>query len=109
MRASISAADPRFLTDTPLWFYILAEAQQPTLKFWCEQRKRNLVDADFMSGPALRSQLGPVGGRILLEVFNGVIDDDDRSFRRSADAKGWQPMIGKRMTFWDLLRFSGQV
>ena len=107
--ASISAADPRFLTDTPLWFYILAEAQQPTLNFWRAQNKRNLLDADFMSGPASRSQLGPVGGRILLEVFNGVIDDDDRSFRRYPDAKVWQPMIGKRMTFWDLLRFSGQV
>ena len=108
---SIGDADPRFLTDTPLWFYILAEAQVSTLKYWREQSppKRDLTDEDFMSGPASRSQLGPVGGRILMEVFNGVVDDDDRSFRNSPAAVGWRPMIGDTITFWHLLRFSGLV
>ena len=109
--ASIASASARFLVDTPLWFYILAEAQAPVLKYWREQTppQRNLTDADFMTGPASRSQLGPVGGRILLEVFNGIVDEDPRSFRNSADATGWRPMIGDTLSFWHLLRFTGLV
>ncbi len=102
---SIAAADPRFLTETPLWFYILAEAQRPTLAVWRE-KGRDLVDEDFMSGPASVSRLGPVGGRILLEVFNGLVDADPRSFRNAAPA-GWTPMIGPAISFWALLKFAG--
>ncbi len=107
---SIADADPGFLTATPLWFYILAEAQVSTMDLWYGlQPRRNLEEDDFMSGPASRSQLGPVGGRILLEVFNGIIDADPRSFRNSPDARGWRPMIGDTITFWHLLRFTGLV
>jgi len=90
---SIASADPRFLTETPLWFYILAEAQQPTLAYWREVGQRDLNDDDFATGPCSVSQLGPVGGRILMEVFNGIVDSDQRSFRRAAPS-GWTPMIG---------------
>lgn len=103
---SIGAADPRFLTETPLWFYILAEAQAPMVAHWRSLGERNLTDADFISGVGSVSRLGPVGGRIVLEVFNGIVDSDLRSFRHAAPA-GWEPMIGREISFWSLLRFAG--
>jgi hypothetical protein len=53
--------------ETPLWYYILREA-------------------DICTGG---HRLGPVGGRIVAEVLVGLIDADSTSFRRS-DRK-WQP------------------
>lgn len=53
--------------ETPLWFYILKEAEL-------------LHDGD---------QLGPVGGRIVGEVLVGIIDADPESFR--AIDPGWTP------------------
>ncbi|KQV48644.1 hypothetical protein ASC95_22315 [Pelomonas sp. Root1217] len=105
---SIESADKRFLTETPLWFYILAEAQAPVLSYWREAGKRDLNDDDFASGPCSISQLGPVGGRILMEVFNGIVDADPRSFRNAAPA-GWVPMIGNEISFWNVLKFTGLV
>ncbi|HEY8879475.1 MAG TPA: peroxidase family protein [Roseateles sp.] len=105
---SIDNADKRFLTETPLWFYILAEAQQPVLAYWREVGQRDLTDDDFVSGPCSVAQLGPVGGRILMEVFNGIIDSDPRAFRKAAPA-GWTPMIGKDISFWAILKFTGLV
>ncbi len=102
--------DAAFATATPLWFYVLAEAQRPTVDFWIDVKQRaDLGGDDFLAGPASGSQLGPVGGRILMEVFNGLVDEDPRSFRNSADAAGWQPMVGPKFTFWHLLRFAGLV
>jgi hypothetical protein len=105
---SIDSADKRFQTETPLWFYILAEAQQPVLAYWREVGQRDLTDDDFVTGPCSVSQLGPVGGRILMEVFNGIIDSDPRAFRNAAPA-GWTPMIGKDISFWAILKFTGLV
>jgi Animal haem peroxidase len=58
--------------ETPLWFYILKEADV-------------LHDGD---------RLGPVGGRIVGEVLVGIIDGDPESFR-SADP-GWTPTLPAR-------------
>ncbi len=104
----IGGADSRFLTETPLWFYILAEAQQPTLDYWRDVGQRDLTDDDFATGPCSVSRLGPVGGRILMEVFNGIVDSDPRSFRNAAPA-GWVPMIGKDISFHAVLKFAGLV
>lgn len=102
--------DPAFATATPLWFYILAEAQRATVDYWTDVKKRaDLEEDDFMSGPASASQLGPVGGRILMEVFHGLVDEDPRSFRNATEASGWQPMVGPKLTFWHLLKFAGLV
>jgi len=105
---SIGEIDPSFLQKTPLWFYILAEAQVPVVDYWIGKNKVNLTDPDFMSGPGSRAQLGPVGGRILMEVFSGLLDADARSVRGPA-AAGWQPLIGPKLTFWHLLRYAGLV
>jgi hypothetical protein len=53
--------------ETPLWFYILREA-------------------DAFSGG---HRLGPVGGRIVAEVLVGLIDADPTSFRTAG--KKWRP------------------
>jgi hypothetical protein len=61
--------------ETPLWYYILREA-------------------DACTGG---QRLGPVGGRIVTEVLVGLIDADARSFRRSD--RDWRP----RKTIGELL------
>ncbi len=109
--STFQAIDACFHQDTPLWFYVLAEAQVPVVDFWLAQRQRNLVDADLLKGPGAGAQLGPVGGRILMEVFYGLMDADPGSFRQ-AQPQGWTPMIcagGAPCTMWSLLAFTGLV
>ena len=60
--------------ETPLWFYILKEAEA-------------LHDGD---------RLGPVGGRIVGEVLVGIIDADPESFR--AVEPDWQPTLPSHET-----------
>lgn len=77
--------------NTPLWFYILREAA-------------------ILEGG---ERLGPIGGRIVTEVFVGLIDGDRTSYR-SQDPE-WQPFLptvdparqGDDFTMVDLLRFAG--
>jgi hypothetical protein len=59
-----------FGRETPLWYYILKEAE--------------LVSQGRL--------LGPVGGRIVAEVFVGILIGDGYSFLRAAPA--WQPKKG---------------
>ena len=61
--------------ETPLWYYILREA-------------------DACTGG---HRLGPVGGRIVTEVLVGLVDTDATSFRRNSS--NWQP----QKTFIELL------
>jgi hypothetical protein len=76
--------------DTPLWYYILKEAQL----------KGNQGN-----------RLGPVGSRILAEVFVGFLDGDAESFRRK-DPK-WKPTLpaaqAGSFTMPDLLRLVGDL
>jgi hypothetical protein len=75
-------------TSTPLWFYILKEAQV----------KSN------------GERLGPVGGRILAEVFLGLVAGDRASF---LSQPGWRPTLPAKTpgTFLmtDLLQFVGDI
>jgi hypothetical protein len=70
---------------TPLWFYILREAEV------------------IESG----ERLGPVGGRIVAEVFVGLLQGDRTSFLRQEP--GWEPTLGGGgdFTMSDLLVFAG--
>ena len=91
----LSAADLRELRDlgvgfessTPLWYYVLKEAQR------VERGER----------------LGPVGGRIVGEVFIGLLQADSDSFMKRG--RGWKPELPARTagTFkmTDLLTFAG--
>jgi hypothetical protein len=67
-----------WLGETPLWYYILREA-------------------DFCTGGQC---LGPVGGRIVSEVLVGLIDKDPTSYRQNNQE--WKP----RKTLNDLLAAS---
>ena len=59
---SITTLSPKFTKNAPLWFYILAEAQQV------------FVNNDTPI------RLGPVGGRIVAEVFIGLMKGDGHSY-----------------------------
>lgn len=71
----IGIASAGWQDQTPLWYYILREA-------------------DACTGG---HRLGPVGGRIVTEVLVGLIDRDTTSFRRSG--LDWRP----KKTFSELL------
>ena len=72
---------------TPLWFYILKESE---------------VRAGGRT-------LGPVGGRIVAEVFVGLLELDKQSFLNAAPL--WPPTLGENDDFkmTDLLTFAGVV
>jgi Animal haem peroxidase len=73
--------------DTPLWYYVLREAEVR----------------------AGGTHLGEVGGRIVAEVLLGLIDGDPQSYRRAAP--DWRPTLPSRrppdFTMADLLTFAG--
>ena len=76
--------------NTPLWYYILKEA-------------------------AVRSQgtrLGPVGSRIVAEVFVGLVAGDQKSYLQSKGKK-WKPDLPSKVpgtfTMVDLLQFVGDI
>jgi hypothetical protein len=73
-----------FAVETPLWFYILREADK---------------QADGR-------RLGPVGGRIVAEVFVGLLEGDRFSFLRANPT--WTPTFGENGDFRiaDLLKFA---
>lgn len=94
-----------FDRETPLWYYILKEAQ--------------LLGGvlDGANPPARGSTLGPMGSRILAEVFLGLLDRDPDSQRLQDPT--WSPTFGtvdmmdpldttrtvKRFTIADMLNF----
>jgi hypothetical protein len=75
--------------DTPLWFYILKEAQQ-----------RGGGD-----------RLGPVGARIMTEVFVGLLEGDGESYL--GQQPDWTPTLPSKhsgtFTMTDLLQFVGDI
>jgi hypothetical protein len=91
-RLRLSAAHRRALElETPLWFYVLREAE--------------------VLGRSQR--LGPVGGRIVAEVLIGLLEGDPRGFLRAEP--DWRPGRGAvalpaarrgDFTLSDLLRFA---
>jgi hypothetical protein len=64
-------ADDAFQGNAPLWYYVLAEAQ---------------------SHPYDGAKLGPVGGRIVMETFVGLLMEDGHSFLRQEPR--WTPLTG---------------
>ena len=75
--------------STPLWFYVLREAEK-------------LADG---------KRLGPVGGRIVTEVFIGVLEGDRHSYLRQDPE--WTPLLPAAtpgtFAMTDLLKFAGVV
>ncbi len=83
------AAANGFASESPLWYYILKEAE--------------------VQEGSLR--LGAVGSRLLAEVFVGLIEGDDGSFMNIHP--NWTPTIPRAnpgtFTMADLLNFTGDV
>jgi hypothetical protein len=98
----------KFLNDTPLWFYVLAEAQAQIVHAIQGDSKRVFLETQLLNGPGALSQLGWVGGRIVAEVFYGILDEDSDSIFNHKDANGWKPFIEEHndsLRMLDLLNF----
>jgi hypothetical protein len=93
--------DAKFVQKTPLWFYVLAEAQANQVPLL---GMGQLSEDDLRGAGACSTQLGAVGGRILLEVFHGLLDSDAESVRNHPAAVGWKPLVAK-FRMWDVLNF----
>ncbi len=95
---------PELQQDTPLWFYILAEAQVPIVEHFAG--RVNFPETEMLNGVGALSQLGWVGGRIVAEVFYGLLDSDDESVVNAAPAD-WEPFLGgdRQLTFLNLAKF----
>ena len=84
-----------FANNCPLWTYILAEA----MKFQ-ELVKLPVIEDQSITTP----RLGPVGGRIVAEVFLGLMFGDPNSLL-SLDPL-WQPQIGSTFAFKDFVKYA---
>ena len=86
---SLVSVSRAFKNKAPLWFYVLAEAQQ--------QFENNQTPI----------RLGPVGGRIVAEVIVGLMWADPASVLHN---KRFRPEIAvnRSFTMWDLLEFVRQ-
>ena len=86
---SITTISTNFANNAPLWFYVLAEAQQA-----------------FVDNEAAPIRLGPVGGRIVAEVFIGLMLGDQYSFL--SQEPSWQPFAefqnNNKFTMADLIK-----
>jgi hypothetical protein len=76
--------------ETPLWFYILAEAQAPLVDHF---GKKPFDEVEMLNGVGAKTQLGWVGGRIIAEVFYGLLDSDAESYVNAAPSN-WTPILG---------------
>jgi Animal haem peroxidase len=72
---AISSLSPAFKGKAPLWAYVLAEARR-----------------NFFRG-SKEARLGPVGGRIVAEVFLWLMQRDQTSFVTQKPT--WKPTLGK--------------
>jgi len=81
---SIKDFGKEFVGNAPLWFYVLAEAQQAFKKDTTPIR------------------LGPVGGRIIAETFIGLLLADRHSFL--SQAPDWTPNKSRTFTMADLIK-----
>jgi hypothetical protein len=123
----------RLLTDTPLWFYVLAEAQRPLVDMWLSKSERAggragvvLDGIDLLEGlpgsdgerhGAPVTQLGPVGGMILMETFFGLLLADVDSYLSivAVDDKAllteWLaefcPESATKPNMWKLVEYAG--
>ncbi len=84
-----------FADNCPLWTYVLAEAMQ-----FRAAVKVPVIENVTVNTP----QLGPVGGRIVAEVFLGMMFGDNHSLLNLAPA--WQPASGPVFTLREFVRYA---
>jgi hypothetical protein len=91
----ITAIAPVFKGNCPLWTYILAEARN-----FKEAVTLPVSEEKVVQTP----RLGPVGGRIVAEVFLGIAFGDDQSLLNLDP--GWTPEIGPNYGLKDFVRYA---
>jgi hypothetical protein len=77
---SIDKISPAFANNCPLWTYILAEAMNHQIEVPIPVKEKKSITTP---------QLGPVGGRIVAEVFLGLMFGDNHSLLGSHPT--WKP------------------
>ena len=97
VRGTIASIDDLkvFRGNCPLWTYILAEAAK-----FQETVTIPVTEAKQITTP----RLGPVGGRIVAEVFLGMLFGDNDSLF-NLDPK-WQPALGKDYKLKDFVKYA---
>ena len=92
----LTAIDPSFAGNAPLWYYILAEAQHEWFQRASKAGSRG--DADPVT-------LGPVGGRTVAETLIGLVYGDGHSYL--IQDPNWVPLIGGRaLTMGKLIQYA---
>lgn len=92
----VKDADPGiFAGNCPLWTYVLAEAMH------C---KADVMIPVQSPRPVKTPQLGPVGGRLVAEVFLGLMFGDASSLL-SLD-RDWKPALGPNYQLKDFVRYA---
>jgi heme peroxidase len=81
---TITDVSPHFAGKCPLWTYVLAEARRSLFHPPANQALH-------------KTQLGPVGGRIVAEVFLGLLMKDSTSFVHAPSP--WAPDLGQGRNF----------
>lgn len=92
---SIVDVDKVFASNCPLWTYILAEAMQ-----FKESVTIPVQDKVSINTP----RLGPVGGRIIAEVFLGLMFGDHHSLLSLAPH--WKPKQGSNFALKDFVKYA---
>jgi hypothetical protein len=114
---SIEHIDSTLLHDTPLWFYILAEAQASIVDKVRLEHDKTFPEGQLLEKDIAQTQLGWVGGRIVAEVFYGLMDSDEESYvnKPAPNGKDFQPIWANdrdvndsKIIFANLLKFAGQ-
>ncbi|MEH2054686.1 MAG: peroxidase family protein [Nostoc sp.] len=100
--------DSSLQRDTPLWFYILAEAQASVVDAIKLETDETFHEEQLLQNDGAKTQLGWVGGRIVAEVFYGLLDSDRESYFNAAP-DNWEPILGGNgeVIFANLLKFAG--
>ena len=85
-----------FRNNCPLWTYVLAEAarNQETVTIPVKEKDKKITTP----------RLGPVGGRIVAEVFLGMLFGDGNSLL-NMDPK-WHPDAGKDYKLKDFVKYA---
>ena len=92
---SILSASKVFAGNCPLWTYVLAEAM----------RNQEAVKIPVKENVSINTpRLGPVGGRIVAEVFLGLMFGDNHSLL-SVDPD-WQPKTGPNFALKDFVNYA---
>ena len=92
---SIATVSPVFIKNCPLWTYILAEAMH----------HQEMVTIPVKESVSITTpRLGPVGGRIVAEVFLGLIFGDNHSLLNLEPT--WQPKDNPNFTLKDFVSYA---